>query len=152
MTGQESYIAAQERLDTYVREHGMRPSKVRNMVLEQVCQLEQPFVADQLVEACKKERISVGTVYNALSLFLLAQILHAIDRQRGRTATEYELMTGSVIRMQILCGKCGRVADIHDKVIERMVKERKYSNFTMQHFSLFVYGECKICRRKRVNK
>ena len=147
MKGAKSYKAALLQLSAYLKAHEMRPSAVRNMVLEQVCQLPQPFTADQLTKACQEERISVGTVYNALNVFVLAQILHATNRQRGKSATEYELMSGNQIRMQVVCHKCGRVTEIQDKAVERLVKERKYSNFTMQHFSLFVYGECKICRR-----
>ena len=139
-------------LSAYVRQHQMRPSRVRDMVLERACQLQQPFTAEQLVQACADERISVATVYNALDLFILARILHAIDRQRGKAATEYAFIVGKSMRMQILCTKCGRVTDIKDKAIERLIKERKYSNFEMQHFSLFVYGECKVCRKQTKNK
>ena len=138
---------AVKQLNTYVREKGMRPSRVRNMVLEQVCLLPQPFTAEKLVQVCQAERISVATVYNCLNLFLLAQILYAHDRQRGRAATEYELVIGKPMRIQMMCTRCGRLTEIHDKAIERLVKERKYSNFNLQHFSLFIYGECKICRR-----
>ena len=139
---------AVKQLGTYVRKNDMRPSKVRNIVLEQICLLPQPFTAEQLVEACKKERISVATVYNCLNLFLLARILYAHNRQRGRAVTEYEIIVGKPVRFQMMCTKCGRVTDIHDKAIERLIKERKYSNFTLQHFSLYIYGECKICRRQ----
>ena len=130
----------------------MRPSVVRNAVLEQACYLPQPFTAKQLVEVCKEQRISIGTVYNSLNLFISAQILHATERQRGKMATEYELITGNQHHMQIICQKCGRVSDIQDRAIARLIQERKYSNFTLQHYSLFVYGECKVCRRlKRKN-
>lgn len=135
-------------MSTYIRSNNMRPSRVRNMVLEQLCMLPQPFTADQLVEACKAERISVGTVYNSLNLFILARILHAKERQRGRTVTEYELLPGNTMRMQIICENCSRVTEFHDKAIERLVRERKYSNFNIAHFTLYVYGECKLCRRK----
>ena len=149
MKGAKVYTSALGLLSAYIRANNMRPSTVRNMVLEQVCTLPQPFTADQLIEACKAERISVGTVYNSLNLFILARILHANERQRGRrTATEYELLPGNTMRMQIICEKCSRVTEFHDKAIERLVRERKYSNFNIQHFSLFVYGECNLCRRK----
>ena len=60
---------------------------------------------------------------------------------------EYELIGSGVVRMEVICRKCGRVTEIHDKAITRLVQERKYSNFTPQQYSLFVYGECKVCRR-----
>ena len=145
--GQKTYKAAQDKLDAYVRDNGMRASKVRNIVLAQICQLPQPFTAEQLTKACQPERISVGTVYNSLNLFLLARILCAIKREHGNSFTEYELTTGTTVRMQIMCNRCGRVTEFHDKAIARLVQDRVYANFKMQRFSLFVYGECKLCRR-----
>ena len=147
-----AYNSALERLNQYVLSHNKRPSKVRNEVLEQAFLLPQPFTADQLMEACKEQRISTGTVYNSLQLFVSAQILHSITRQRGQAATEYEWMIGGQTRMQIICQKCGRVSDFHDKAIERLIQERRYSNFVLQHFSLYVYGECKLCRKRNTQK
>ena len=141
------YNNAVERLNGYLKANEMRPSVVRNAVLEQACYLPQPFTAKQLVEVCKEQRISIGAVYNSLNIFISAQILHATERQRGKMATEYELITGNQHHMQIICQKCGRVSDIQDRAIARLIQERKYSNFTLQHYSLFVYGECKVCRR-----
>lgn len=130
----------------------MRVSSVRNTVLEMVCQLPQPFTAQQLVSACEPERISVATVYNVLDLLVDAQVLHATSRQRGKTNIEYELIVGSRNRMQVICLKCGRVTDVRDKAISRLVEDRKYANFNPQHFSLFVYGECKTCRVKKTGR
>jgi len=142
------YRSAQEQLDEYVASHVMRFSAVRNMVLQQVCKLPQPFTAAQLIEACKTERISVGTVYNVLNLFIEAKLIKVYDRGFGQTVTEYELITAvSKAHMQIVCRKCGRKAAFYDKAIMRMVMERKYSNFNVQNYTLVVYGECKICRR-----
>lgn len=143
-----AYNLAQEKLARYLRENEKRPSKVRNMVLTQICQLSQPFTADQLLKACEADRISVGTIYNSLETFVDANILVAFERQMGKNAAEYELITGSANRMQIICQKCGRVTNFTDKAITTLIQDRKYSNLNMQHFSLFVYGECKICRKK----
>ena len=150
MKGVRSYNSALERLNRYIREHDKRPSKVRIIVLGCVFELKQPFTAEQLLTACESERVSVGTVYNALDLFCDAGIVRAISRQRGKAATEYELITGSANKFQMICKKCGRTVDLSDKAISRLVKERKYSNFDMQHFSIFVYGECKICRKRTI--
>lgn len=141
------YKTVQDKLDEYVNANGMRASQVRNMVLEQACLLPQPFTAEQLAEACKAERISVGTVYNSLNIFLLARILHAINRQRGQSATEYEVTAGTNSRMQVICCRCGRQTEFHDKAVERLVREHGFANFNVRRFSLFIYGECKLCRR-----
>ncbi len=151
---ENSYRAAEAKLRAYIRAHAdeMRPSKVRNMVLRQVCALPKPFTADQLVKACIPDRISVGTIYNSLKLFIDAHIVQGHTRQRGQMATEYELLTDHENRFQMICTACGRLVELDDKAITRLVTTRKYSNFNMAHFALYVYGECKICRRKVAQK
>ena len=144
---QKLYTTALEHLQNYLLSHNMRVTVERKMVLEQVCMLKQPFTAQQLVEACEAERISRATVYNNLDVFLTAQLLHAFNKQTGRAFTEYELTTSPSPRLQFICTNCGRTVEMHDKAIERMVRERKYSNFDLRTFSLYVYGQCKICRR-----
>lgn len=147
------YKASLERLTAYIRSHNMRASVVREMVLAQTCLLKQPFTAVQLEEVCKSEHISTGTVYNALNLFVEAEIVKVYDRGYGQTVTEYELCTtASRSHMQIICRKCGRRAAFYDKAVLRLISERKYANFNMQNCTLVVYGECKICRRLAVRK
>ena len=147
----EIYQAAQTQLEAYVIKHKMRHSQVRNMVLEQVCQLPQPFTAAHLEEVCKAERISTGTVYNVLHLLIEASLVKIYDRGVGQTVTEYELITeASRSHMQVICRKCGRRTFFYDNAIQRMVTERQYSNFNLQNYTLVVYGECKICRRLAV--
>ena len=96
----KTYETALAKLNAYIKRQGLRTSIVRNQVLEQVCRLRQPFTAEQLTQACEEERISLATIYNALTLFVSAQIVHASKRQRGRSAIEYELITGTQNRLQ----------------------------------------------------
>lgn len=144
----KTYESALAKLREYIETHALRHSPVREMVLEQVCTLSQPFTAEQLEQACLAEHISQGTIYNNLRLFIDAHILHAIERQRGKSATRYALIPGKQIQAQMICGKCGRVSEFKDQAIDHLLRVRKYPNFEMQHYSLFVYGECKHCRRK----
>lgn len=142
------FDTASERLNAYVTQNKLRYSPVRLAVLEQACLFPAPFTAEQLKQACEAQNISKATVYNTLNLCIDAQIVHATNRQRGRTNIEYEVTAGNQIRMQIICQKCGRVASFRDKAIERLVQGRRCSNFYKQHFSLFIYGECRICSNK----
>lgn len=142
------YKIAHERVDAYLMEHGARASVVRDMILSQVCQLKQPFTADQLREVCETERVAKATVYNALNVFIAAGVLHEYDRKIGQTVTEYELITNARPHMQIVCTKCGKKTNFNDKAIIRLVNERKYLNFTPHRFTLVVYGECKTCRKR----
>jgi len=143
-----SYSSALTQLNRYLHENEKRPSRVREMVLTQVFQLPQPFTAEQLVKACEEDHISVGTVYNSLNLFIDARILRATIRQRGKSATEYELLVGATNKVQFICKKCGRTVEFSDQLIAKSIKTHGYNNFVMQNYNLTVYGECKICRKK----
>ena len=146
------YKAAMDALNTYLLDHDMRMTPVRAIVLNEMCQLPQPFTAEQLQKACSEERVSKGTVYNTLNLMLKANILHIREKQRGHIVSEYEFATTPANRMQIVCTKCGRTKEVHDKAIARLLLEKKFTNFDMRHYSLIVYGECRICPRKRLTR
>lgn len=148
-TSKKTYDAAIAKLHRYIEEHNMRHSPVREMILNKMCMLPHPFTAEQLEEACTEERISLGTVYNVLRLFLKIGILHSITRQRGSKATEYELVYEKRTRMQTVCEECGRVTNFHDKSIDMIVQNSKRANFIVDHFVLTMYGECKKCRKTK---
>lgn len=140
------YKVVMDGLRAYLADHEMRMTTERGIIINEMCQLPQPFTADQLEEACRKERISTGTIYNTINLLIEAHIIHTLERQRGRTVNEFEITQRAANQMQVVCTKCGRVTDFHDKAITRLIQERRYSNFNVQHFTLIAYGECRICR------
>ena len=144
--------AALERMNTYVLARGGRYSSIRESVLEHVCMLPQPFTAEQLENVCRSEKIASGTVYNCLKLFLAANIIHATKRQKGHQATEYELIAGNQNRMQRVCQKCGRVTNFRAPAIDLVIREQKSQSFFMQHYTLFLYGECRKCRTPETAK
>lgn len=135
-----------EKLNAYIAEHGLRHTIEREMVLEEACRLPQPFTTGQLIEQMEKRHVSKATVYNVVQLLGLARILQCVHRASTRERVQYEIITQQTQRMQLKCTKCGRVAEFYDVAIINLVRARKYNNFNMQSFSLYVYGECKLCR------
>lgn len=150
--GNTAYKTALATFSNYLATHEMRMTIVRQMVLNEMCQLPQPFTADQLEAVCRAERISRGTIYNTLSLLLKANVVHATKRQYGRTSVQYEITTGETSHMKVVCRLCGREAEFHDKAIGRLIQERKYYNFQLRSYTLIVYGECKICHWQKRKK
>ena len=147
------YDITSERLKAYVAQKGLRHSAVRQTVLEKLCLLPQPFTTEELLKACEKDRVSIGTIYNVLRLFVEARVVRTLDRQRGqRTATLYEVIADKKVQVQFICEECGRVLKFQDKDLVRMIYARKYLNFTTRQFTLFMYGECKKCKQKKVIK
>lgn len=149
----KTYEAAFAKLHAHVVEHGLRESPIRSVVLDKILQImPQPFTAEELEMVCQEERVSAGTVYNALRLFVEVGILTVLDRERGQNTREYILATEKRNHMLATCEMCGRVMEIHDQSIERIVKDRRSDTFSMNHFTLLLYGVCKRCRNKKPQK
>lgn len=152
MKRKSPYEQALERLNEYIDSHQMRHTPEREIVLQLVFELPPFFTAKELEEKCKAEHLTRGTVYNSLELFVSAQILRGVHRLQGNHATEYEVIVEEQPHMWVICQKCGRVFDMKDKAVERIIMERKYTNFGVTHFSLVVYGQCKTCRATRAGR
>lgn len=145
---EDLYAQSKQQLDAYLDEHGLRHTQERYMLLKMMCELESPFTAEALVEEAKKSNISRATTYHMMDLAQKVHILHPLIKQFGDRKTQYEIVTHKNDHLQIVCLKCGRVADFKDPGVVKLLQAKKYSNFVMQNISLYVYGECKICRRK----
>lgn len=144
------YKEAEAKLEQYIGKHGLRNTMERYAILRFACELGNPFTAEQVVTLAAEQNISKATVYNTLSLLVSAQILWSLGK-RGLNA-EYEVVTSGKIRMQMRCSNCGRVANLRDAVISDMIIGRKFNNFNPTHFSLYVYGTCKVCKKLQGRK
>lgn len=149
MTTAEVYQSSRQRLEAFLQKQNMVLTQEREVILRAVCELKQPFETDELVDAIKESRITRATVYNALPLLTESGVLYCSSRQAGRRKAQYELRMGTHNVMQIICRRCGRVSDFREVAIENIAKQRKYSNFVMERFSMVVYGVCKTCRRRQ---
>jgi Fur family ferric uptake transcriptional regulator len=137
-------------LCAYIDQHQMHHTAERMVILQAICQL-QSFTVDELRKELTELNISRATVYNTLVLLEKAEIIHRLDKEFGVRATQYELIMAMESSVQVICARCGRVSKIKDTTIHRMLADKKWTNFVPDHFSLYVYGQCKKCRRK-INK
>ena len=151
---EKTFELNKERLDAYIKAHAMRNTEERYMVLRRICELGNPFTAEMLIKAIEKDFISPATVYNTLILFQKARLVHMLGKQIRQTKrdedvetnTQYELVRTGSSRLQLVCTRCGRVADFKDATISGVLKAGKYNNFNMARYSVYLYGECKLCR------
>lgn len=152
MTPEQVYQLAEIKLNDYIANHNMRHTQERLILLRKVSHLPQPFSAEQVVEACQDDRLSRSGVYNILQTLVSARILHCLNKQYGQRVARYEMTVLSNNHMQIICHRCGRVAEFREVAITNIIEARNFSNFNAEHFSLYVYGQCKVCRSLLVKK
>lgn len=153
MTSVERYDKALEVLDEYIRTNNLRHTLERERLLKIIAELNKPIFTVHDIDAKRQEaHISVPTLYNSLGLFVSARILYKLERTQGVTSEQYKWALEAKNSMRVICTRCGREATFNDKALLQIVQNRKYANFVPAHFSLYVYGVCKTCRRLLIQK
>lgn len=146
-TKEDIYRKSYEQLCSYMDEHNMRHTAERFSILSSACTLQR-FSVDDIRYALTGIIISRATVYNTLELLEKVGIIRRIEKEYGIRGGQYELTCLKSSSVQIICQRCGRMSEVKDTTISRMLADKKFSNFIPERFSLYVYGHCKICRRK----
>ena len=143
----DTYKKACERLNSYIASHGMRHTIERERILQAIVQHKGAFTVDHLIEWLEGEQISQATIYNTLNLLVEACILQCLKRQHEARKMQYELALTGGRYIQIFCTHCGRVARVLDKSIDNAIQTKRFANFKMNHYSVYVYGTCEQCRK-----
>lgn len=138
-------------LRAYLDEHQLRHTPERFAILAAVCKLQR-FTIDELRVSLENLTVSRATIYNTLSLFEDAKLVYRLSKEFGVRTAQYELVKSSESSVRIICQRCGRVGIVKDPTINRMLADKRWSNFVPDHFSLYVFGNCKVCRRSAKNK
>lgn len=142
------YHQAEQMLLEYQGLHKMRNTPERRLILRLITEHSGRFTPADVISWLKKHYISPATVYNTLRILEDAHILHCLRKQHSSRMMEYELAFGEQSSMQIVCTKCGRVTTVRDKSTETALHMKNYPNFIMQHYSVYVFGECKKCKTR----
>ena len=144
---EDLYRRAYDQLCAYMDEHQMRYTPERFNILASACQLQR-FTIEQLRDSLTEMLISRATVYNAIELFQKAGIIRHIEKEYGVRAGQYELYYLKTSSVFIICQQCGRTREVKDTTITRVLEDKKLSNFVLERYSLYLYGRCKVCKKK----
>lgn len=148
---EEIYRKAYDQLCSYLDEHNLRHTPERLCILSSACSLQR-FTVDDLRYSLTGILISRATVYNTLELFEKAGVIRHIEKEYGVRAGQYELSCLKTSSVQIICQQCGRISEVKDSTISRMLEDKRFTNFIPERFSLYIYGKCKVCRKKTIKQ
>lgn len=148
---EEIYCKAYHQLCSYLDEHNLRHTQERLCILSSICALQR-FSVDDLRNSLSDILISRATIYNTLELFEQAGVIRHLEKEFGVRAGQYELSCLHNSFVQIVCQQCGRVSDVKDSTIYRMLEDKRFTNFIPERFSIYIYGRCKVCRKKSIRK
>jgi Fe2+ or Zn2+ uptake regulation protein len=132
-----------------VRQHGLRITRQRAIILQALCELEGHASAEKVHNQVDLHchDVDLSTVYRTL------ETLHGLDivshTDLGHGCTEYEIV-GEEPHHHLVCLHCGRMIKLDDTYLAP-VAESIHQDFgfdlTSSHFAIF--GICRACRGKQ---
>ena len=110
------------------------------------------FSPMDVMEWIANDHISTATVYNTLNLMVHARILQRLRQGVNSTKMLYEFAHGDTNHMQIICTRCGRVANVRDATVQRGIQTKQYRNFIPEHYSVYIFGVCEECEHTKYGR
>lgn len=145
MKEESTFEGVKEILDNYLLEKKHRKTPERYAILKEIYEHEGHFNAEMLYNRMlEKYRVSLATIYNTLELLLECNLI--IKHQFGEHVAEYEKTFGTGIHHHLVCTNCGKIKEFSDKGIRSAIQSKKFANFELTHYSLYLYGICKKCK------
>ena len=141
-----SYEQIKEQFADYLRKKKQRRTPERYALLDYIYNNEGYFSAEQLYDALKKTfRVSLTTVYNNLNILIECNLVvrHNFNGQNSF----FERALYETPPHYLVCCKCGAVKTFTDKKIRTSVEQKNFANFQPSHWSLYIYGKCKKCKK-----
>jgi Fur family transcriptional regulator, ferric uptake regulator len=133
-----------------LQQKGLRFTKERAIILEEINQLKSHFDADKLYHLLneKGHSVSLDTVYRNIPLILQAGL---VQKSVGEGKKEYFERTGvKGHHDHMVCIECGKVIEFHSEKIERGQDEAcKAHNFELVFHDHRLFGYCSSCKRTR---
>lgn len=129
-----------------LKQVGLRTTVPRLKILDVFGKSKTRHLSAEDVYRClleDDEDIGLATVYRVLTQFEVAGLLK--KNMFGENKAVFELDSGEH-HDHMVCLKCGRVEEFHNKDIERLqVEQSDSSNFTLVYHEMNLFGCCSSC-------
>lgn len=151
MTDEKIKEEARQVLTSYLAGKRLRKTPERFAILDRVFDMGGHFCIDSLFSSLESSSYHVcrATLYNCLQLFEEAGLVrkHRFDGQ----PTQYErcVPVSGVSHYHLVCRCCGKVKEAKAPDAFRDLSQVKSRTFTPEYFTIYVYGVCSTCQRKR---
>lgn len=127
-----------------LRAKGHRITSQRLEILKQI--KNHPQTAEEIHTSLQNIGFTVDltSVYRALQLFSVEEILYEVDFEDGKK--RYEIQKANNHHHHTICNNCGRVEDVELESEKKLLQEIKStSNFQIYRHSLEFFGLCSQC-------
>lgn len=140
-----------ERFEEYLQSKGLRNTKQRKQLLDQVFDEHEHFDADQLMEKLPakgtKNYVSRSTVYRTLQEFVDAGLLYCFELD-GRSVYDHDY--GYPQHDHLYCTKCRKLIEFTSEETSRIRDEVARSfKFRAREHRFIIHGVCHECTMAR---
>lgn len=113
-------LAAERIFREYLRDHGLKYTPERRLVLRGVMSNEHHFEAEQLLVDLRTgdERVAKATIYRTLPLLVDCGLIKQV--QFGDKGTRYEHTYGHEPHDHMVCQRCGRIIEFDNSEVARL--------------------------------
>ncbi len=135
-------------LDDFLALTGRRRTPERYAILGAALEMKAPFSVEELEQRMSSGgfRVSKATVYNAVALFLDASIVRRVRLDGKEEKWEIADTAAGALRLRLVCSRCGRVREVRDTELARMLSLKRFTSFSPSLFDIYVSGTCTRCR------
>ena len=153
MKGQRQPINAREVLDAHLRSRNMRRTVERYAILDYVESTTHQFTADDVAAALDgtQTQVATSTIYATLQLLEECGILRRFCLMGGAWHYSRVGVTAPRRRVFLVCDNCGKVREVRDAELTRIVGARRWPSFTPTDYTLTVKGLCTACQRRQLS-
>lgn len=148
MNDERTKAAATAALNRYLMQHRLRRTPERYAILDKVFSLSEHFFVDTLHRMLDADgyHVSRATVYNTMEILVDAGLVRR--HNFGSTPAQYEKVAGITNHHHLVCTQCGKVKEVKDAEIDRMLASKRYASFHPAYADLYIYGVCSRCARR----
>lgn len=137
-------------LQSYLKEHGLRDTFERRIVVEAISKCNGHFDLESLGDTISGDghHVSRATLYNTVRLLMKASLVRRQQFDNGSYFYECTSRMPSGNQLHMVCTNCGKVTELRNGSVTKELAKMKFGSFAPRYIALSVYGICSKCARK----
>jgi Fur family ferric uptake transcriptional regulator len=135
-----------QRFKSFLSAKGLKPTKERGEIIDEVMSLNGHFDPDELFLRLKTKgsKVSRASVYRTIPLLIESGLIEEVERVDKHA--HYERVAGTPHHDHMICTKCGKVIEFFSPTLEMLQDELcQKEKFKKVRHSLEIFGYCSKC-------